>query len=92
MELDVERVVEAAARTGTCLEVNAHYSRLDLKDIHVRQALAAGAKLVINTDTHSTTGYDQMRFGILTARRGGATKKDVLNTLTLSALRKQIKA
>ncbi|HNQ23544.1 MAG TPA: DNA polymerase/3'-5' exonuclease PolX [Phycisphaerae bacterium] len=92
MEIDVEAVVQAAARTGTALEVNAHLSRLDLKDLHIRQALAAGVKLVINTDAHSPTGFGQMRYGILTARRGGATRKDVLNCLTWTALRKRLNA
>lgn len=90
MELDMERVVQAAAESRTMLEINASWQRLDLKDIHVRQARAAGVTLVINTDAHSTDQLDQMRFGVITARRGGARKDDVANTGTLANLRKLI--
>lgn len=90
MDIDIGAVVEAAARTGTMLEINAHWSRLDLKDLHARQALEAGVMLSINTDAHSTDGFDMIRYGVMTARRAGAKKKDVANCLTLSALKKRI--
>ncbi len=92
MDLDINAVIEAAARTGTILEVNAHPERLDLKDTHVRKALDAGVALTINTDAHETAIVGQLRYGILTARRGGATPKDVVNCFTLAALRKRIAA
>ncbi len=88
MELDMAAVVEAAARTGTILEVNAAWQRLDLKDSHIRMALSAGAKLAINTDAHDTDQLAFMRYGVLTARRGGARPGDIVNCLTLAALRK----
>ena len=90
MELDMASISEAAARTGTFLEINASWQRLDLKDLHVRQALAAGVSLTINTDAHRCEGLGQMRYGVLTARRGGAGKPHVVNTLSLAALRKRI--
>jgi len=90
MEMDMTAVVDAAARTGTFLEINASWQRLDLKDAHVRQAIAAGVTLTINTDAHHTDQLDQMIYGVVTARRGGARKRNVLNTLTPSVLRKQI--
>lgn len=90
MELDMPRIIEGAARSHTFLEINASWQRLDLKDAHVRMAREGGVTLVINTDAHSTDQLDQMRFGILTARRGGARKGDVANTATLAALRKLI--
>lgn len=92
MEMDMARVIEAAARNGTVLEVNAAWQRLDLKGEHVRQAIAAGAMLAINTDAHATGELDRMRYGVLTARRGGATAADVLNTFTTARLRKRISA
>ncbi|RME38936.1 MAG: PHP domain-containing protein, partial [Planctomycetota bacterium] len=92
MELDIGRIAEAAATTGTFLEVNASWPRLDLKDLHIRQALDAGAVLTINTDAHDTGQLDQMRFGIITARRGGATRRAVVNCWTLATLRKRIAA
>ena len=90
MELDMAAVVEAAAQTKTMLEINASWQRLDLRDVHVRQAIEAGVTLVINTDSHHADQLGQMRLGVTTARRGGAKKKDVANTQTLVALRKRI--
>jgi len=90
MELDMAAVVEAAAKNRTILEINSSWQRLDLKDIHVRMALDRGVTLGINTDAHHTEQLAQMRFGVLTARRGGATKADIVNCLSLAALRKRI--
>ncbi|UCE58462.1 MAG: DNA polymerase/3'-5' exonuclease PolX [Phycisphaerales bacterium] len=90
MDLDMAAVVEAAARTKTMLEISAGWQRLDLKDTHIRQAIAAGVTVGINTDGHHTGSLDQTRFGVTTARRGGATKKDVINCCTLATLRKRI--
>lgn len=90
MELDIDAIVKAAVRTHTLLEINASWQRLDLKDLHARQALAGGAMLVIDTDAHHTDQLLQMRLGVTTARRAGARKKDIANTLTLAALKKRI--
>jgi len=92
MVIDMGQVVEAAARTQTMLEINANWMRLDLKDIHARQAIDAGVTLSINTDAHRTQGLDQLRYGVVTARRVGATKRDVANCLTLASLRKRVAA
>ncbi len=85
-------VVRAAAANGTAIEINADWRRLDLKGEHARLALQAGVTLAVNTDAHSTTGFNQMRYGVMTARRGGAGRSSVLNTFTLAALRKRIAA
>ncbi len=90
-DLDIEAVIEAAARTGTFLEINANPWRLDLDDRHAAAAKAAGVKLVISTDAHSTAGLDVMRCGILQARRAGLEAKDIANTRTLAGLRKLMK-
>ena len=90
MEIDVAAVVEAAARTRTILEVNASWQRLDLKDIHIAQAVEAGASLAICTDAHDAEQFDFMPYGVATARRGGAMKSDVVNCLSLGALRKRL--
>ncbi len=90
MAMDMAAVVEAAAGTKTMLEINASWQRLDLKDIHVRQALAAGVMLTINTDAHHVEQLGQMRYGIKTARRGGLPVSAVANCLTFAALRKRI--
>lgn len=90
MELDMAAVVDAAKRTGTMLEINAAWQRLDLKDLHVRQAIAGGVMLSINTDSHRTEGFGQMRYGIVTARRGGAKRQHIANCLPLTALKKLV--
>ena len=73
------------------MEVNAHYWRLDLRDTHVRVAVEAGAKIVISTDAHNIDGLDVMKYGVATARRGWATRADVINTFTPKKLMKWIK-
>ncbi|MFQ5502687.1 MAG: DNA polymerase/3'-5' exonuclease PolX [Phycisphaerae bacterium] len=90
MDLDMEAVVSKAVETQTALELNASWQRLDMKDIHLRMAIDAGAMLSINTDSHATAQFDQMRFGITTARRGWVRAKDVINTMPLPSLRKWI--
>lgn len=92
MELDMGAVVEAAARTNTMLEVNAAWQRLDLKDVHVKQALTAGVMLTINTDAHHIGQLPHMRYGVMAARRGGATRRNIANCLSLASLRKCIAA
>jgi len=86
MEMDMSAVIEAAAANDTILEVNAGWQRLDLKDLHIRQAIDAGVTLAISSDTHSVEGFDQMKYGVRTARRGGAAKKNVVNCLPVAAL------
>ena len=88
MEIDVVKLSAAAAANGTALEINAHPWRLDLRDVHVRAAVEAGAKLMICTDAHDRDDLALMRFGVATARRGWATAADVINTYTPAGLRK----
>jgi len=87
-DVDIEAVIDAAARTGTFLEINANPWRLDLDDRHAAAAKKAGVKLVISTDAHSTRGLDVMRCGVLQARRAGLEAKDIVNTRTLAQVRK----
>jgi DNA polymerase (family 10) len=82
-DLDMEAVLQAAAEHGTAVEVNAHFLRLDLDDVHVRRAIELGGTLVIDSDAHDAGGFDLLRFGVATARRGWATAGDVLNTRSL---------
>ena len=85
--VDLDAVIEAAASTGTALEVNSIPSRLDLDDVHVRRALELGVRIAINSDAHHPGGLDSLPYGLATARRGWATAPSVLNTLTLDELR-----
>jgi DNA polymerase (family 10) len=80
IDLDIDAVIQAAKRTGTILEVDAYPERLDLKDEHVRKAVEAGVKLAIDTDAHNVKHLQFLHFGIAAARRGWATKADVINT------------
>ena len=82
-EIDIEAVIDTAKRTGTVLEVDGYPERLDLKDEHVRKAVEAGVKLVVDTDAHSVNHLHYLHFGVATARRGWATKSDVINTKPL---------
>jgi DNA polymerase (family 10) len=86
-EVDVEAVVDAAARTGTALEINAQPDRLDLKDTYVRLARERGVRLEIGSDAHSAAELRFMPFGVSVARRGWVEARDVINALPLTALR-----
>lgn len=90
MEIDMAKVMSAAAANDTAMEINASWQRLDLKDLHVRQAIEAGVMLTIDTDSHHMSQLDQMRYGIKTARRGWATADHVLNTQTTAKLLKWV--
>jgi len=79
--VDILKVIAAAKRTKTVLEINAHPARLDLKDEHVRLAAAEGVRFAINTDAHSADELAYLRWGIGTARRGGVQARQVVNTL-----------
>ncbi len=78
--LDSERVIDAAARTGTMLEINASPDRRDLNELHARAAAAAGVPIVINCDAHRVGGFEVARYGIAAARRAWLTAGDVANT------------
>ena len=71
LPLNFARIFKAAADTGTALEINAAFPRLDLNDVAAHGAIAAGVKLSINTDAHNTQDFDQMKFGIFVAQRLG---------------------
>ena len=81
-------VVEACAETGTCLELNAHPERLDITDVVCREAKAAGVKVVLSTDSHRSSQYGFMQYGVATARRGWLEKADVINCMTAKRLLK----
>lgn len=90
-QVDMEEVIRVAKETGTLLEVDAIPDRLDLKDEHVKMAIDAGVKLVIDSDAHATAHFDILDLGVATARRGWATSKDVVNTLPVERFLKQLK-
>jgi len=85
-DVDLEKVIEAAAANGKALELNSHFDRLDLSDIWLRKAKDAGVLISIGTDTHGEDGPAMIRFGLGTARRGWLEKADVLNTRAAEGL------
>lgn len=80
MPIDIDAIARAAADTGTALEINASDFRLDLRDQHARRARELGAAICINCDAHAGDQFDNMRYGVMTARRAGLRRGDVLNT------------
>ncbi|UCD27884.1 MAG: DNA polymerase/3'-5' exonuclease PolX [Planctomycetota bacterium] len=92
MDLDWEKVISKAAQTNTALELNCSWQRLDLNDLHVRQAMEAGCWIVICTDAHDIEQLGQIDYGIQTARRGWATKSRVLNAMPITKIKKWLSA
>ena len=86
LEPDMEKIAKAAAECGTALEVNANHYRLDLRDRHVRLALDAGCLIAIDCDVHTPEQFDELPYGVMTARRGGLTPDRCLNCLDAEAL------
>ena len=78
--LDLDRVIEAAAETGTFLEINANPDRRDLNDVYARAAAEAGVTLLIDSDAHWPERLQNMRYGVATARRAWLTAEKVGNT------------
>jgi DNA polymerase (family 10) len=88
---DMHAVLTAAAQHKVAMELNAYPDRLDLNDVHLRQAKQHGVKIVINTDSHHISHMEKIRFGVLQARRAWLTKEDVLNTLPPAKFAKAMK-
>jgi DNA polymerase (family X) len=88
---DIDTVLKAAAEHKVAMELNAYPDRLDLCDRHLRLAKQYGVKIVINTDSHHTSHLDNIRYGVLQARRAWLSKGDVLNTLPVQEFAKAMK-
>ena len=87
VDVDLDEVFRAAARTGTALEINSHPDRLDLCDEHILRARRFGVRFAVNSDAHSVLHLALLRFGIGNAQRGWLTADDVINTWPLDRLR-----
>jgi len=90
-QFDMEAVLTAAAKHKVAMELNSYPDRLDLNDVHLRQAKQRGVKIVINTDSHHTSHLEKIRYGILQARRAWLTSSNVLNTLPAERFAKAMK-
>ena len=91
VELDWPQIFEFCLKNDKFIEINADPMRLDLPDSLVREAVRLGVKFSLGTDAHHKDGLNNMRYGISVARRGWATKKDIINTLNLKDFEKVIK-
>jgi DNA polymerase (family 10) len=90
-QFDMDAVLTAAAKNKVAMELNSYPDRLDLNDVHLRQAKQRGVKIVINTDSHHTSHMEKIRYGILQARRAWLTASDVLNTLPVESFARAMK-
>ncbi len=90
-QVDIDKIMDMAAKTGTILEINAYPERLDLNDVYCRMAKEKGIQLAIETDAHSVDGLEFMNLGVDVARRGWLEEKDIINTLLLDKLVKRLK-
>jgi DNA polymerase (family X) len=79
-QMDFDKILEVAKKTGTILEINSSPDRLDLRDLYIRRAKNEGVKMIINTDSHQKEQLNLMEYGIAQARRGWAEKSDIINT------------
>ncbi len=78
-DVDMEAVIAAAVETGTVLEIDGAYERLDLDAEHAQRAIAAGARLAVDSDAHHARELATIEYGVLTARRAWATAEDIVN-------------
>jgi DNA polymerase (family 10) len=92
VDADFDAVFEAAARTGTALEVNSFPDRLDLNDELIHRAKRFGVRFAVNTDAHATGHLDHLRYGVGMAQRGWLTAADVINAWPLPELRRFVAA
>jgi DNA polymerase (family 10) len=89
-DVDMKEIFKIAKETGTALEINAYPLRLDLNDVYAKMAKEMGVPIVICTDTHITSQFDYMSYGVSIARRGWLEKRDILNTLSYDFLIKAL--
>jgi DNA polymerase (family 10) len=92
LPIKLDRIIAAAAETGTALEINGSYPRLDLNDVMSRAAADGGAMISINTDAHSVDGLSLMLYGVQVARRAWLQPKHVINCMTAKQLTRWIAA
>jgi len=86
MDIDLEKIIEAAAERGVVLELNAQPDRLDLPHNYCKMAAERGVKIALSTDAHSTESFKRLTLGITEARRGWLKKEDIINTRPLKEM------
>jgi DNA polymerase (family 10) len=91
IECDMPVVLDALARFGGALEINADPHRLDLPPAWIPAARARGIPFIISVDAHSTSGFEVLRYGVTIARRGGVHRHEVLNTQSAPAFAARVR-
>ncbi|MFG0241767.1 MAG: DNA polymerase/3'-5' exonuclease PolX [Phycisphaerales bacterium JB054] len=86
IEPAMDEIYAAAKEHDVALEINAHWLRLDLRDTHVRGAVEAGCLIAIDCDVHRADDFDNLRYGVLTGRRGWLPKDRCVNTWSAKKL------
>jgi DNA polymerase (family X) len=89
--VDIEAVIEAAARTGTMLEINGNPNRRDLSEHHARLAAEGGVTIVLNTDAHGVETLDNMAYAVATARRAWLGADQIANTRAWGEFKKLLR-
>jgi len=92
LEPAMDELIACAVEHDVALEINAHWMRLDLRDTHVRAAVEAGAKIAIDCDDHQITDFDNLRYGVLTGRRGWLTPDLCVNAWPKAKLHKWLRS
>ena len=87
----LEDIIKTAQETGTILEIDAFPDRLDLKDDYIRMCVQVGVKMSIDSDAHAPSHFEFLEFGIAQARRGWATKNDIINAWPVEKMLKFLK-
>jgi DNA polymerase (family X) len=89
--VDIDAIVDSAARHGVALEINSQAYRLDINDVHARLARQRGVDIVISSDSHSREAFGVLNWGVTVARRAWLEPGDVLNTLPFDEFRARLR-
>jgi DNA polymerase (family 10) len=89
---DMAELIAAAKEHNVALEINCHWLRLDLRDVHVQMAVEAGCLIAIDCDVHAVEDFDCLRFGVMTGRRGWLTPEQCVNTWPAMKLNEWLKS
>lgn len=90
-KVNIDELIETAKETGTILEINSFPNRLDMRDEYIKKCVEAGVKMSISTDAHLVSHLDYAEYGIAQARRGWATKRDIVNAWPMEKMLKMLK-
>ncbi len=90
-EVDMDELIRTAKKTGTVMEIDALPDRLDLKDEYIHKAIVVGVKFSIDSDAHAAGHFSLLEYGVGEARRGWATRRDIINAWPVEKMLKFLK-